>query len=103
MSTATLIRPHGTAGARRHLEQMDTDTSSSAATLRVFQPEDADDSRTTDTPVRWNDREFEQAPRSVLRRVLLTVVRDPAQRGPMTRELFPMMLNGTPGKSPTGL
>jgi HEAT repeats len=99
MSTVTLIRPLGARGVRRRFEEQHTDTAASAPNLRVITAEDSADSRTTDDPVPWDDSDFARAPRSVLRRVLLTVVRDPAQRGPMTRELFPMMLKGTPART----
>jgi len=98
MSTATMIRPLGARGVRRRFEERRADSVSSAPNLRVFQPEETDDSRTTDDPVPWDDREFEQAPRSVLRRVLLNVLRDPAERGPWTEKLFPMVLKGTPAR-----
>ena len=39
-----------------------------------------------------------QAPRAVLRQVLLDVLGDPDQRGPMTQRLFPMLLEGTPAR-----
>ena len=96
MSTATLIRPLGGLGGRRRFEERSTDTASSAADHRDFQPDETAGSRTTDNQGPWDDREFEQAPRSVLRRVLWNVVRDPAQGGPWTAKLFTKVLEGTP-------
>ncbi len=71
---------------------------SSALNPPEFQREETADPRTSEDQVQWGDRDFEQAPRSVLRRVLLNVLRDPSQRGPWTEKLFPLMLEGTPAR-----
>jgi hypothetical protein len=95
MSAASLIKPRGLGGVARYFEGSDTDAAASALP-RIDQPEDADRSRTTREPAQWDDREFELAPRAVLRRILLSALRDPDQHERMTQILFPMLVEGTP-------
>jgi hypothetical protein len=96
MNAATMIPRYSSADVRWSYGEWSTSTVSLAPNLRVITPEDSTDSRTTDDPAPWDESDFERAPRSVLRRVLLNVLRDPAQRGPWTEKLFPMVLKGTP-------
>jgi hypothetical protein len=98
MNTATLIRRPTTRGIDRRSAERSYDTASSARNRPAFQREETADPPTTDDQVQWDDRDFEQAPRSVLRRVSLNALRDPSQRGPWTEKLFPLMLEGTPAR-----
>jgi hypothetical protein len=98
MSSATLIPPQRLGGVARYSEGSLGDATSSAPTFRIYRPEDAARARTADEPIPWDDREFEKAPRVVLRRVRLGVLRDLAQREIMTQSLFPMLVEGPPAR-----
>jgi hypothetical protein len=98
MSAASLIQPPGTAGMSWGIGEWESGASSSIPTLRIIGQEAATQACTAHESIPWDDREFEQAPRSVLRRVLLDVLRDPGRRGHWTEKLFPMVLRGTPAR-----
>jgi len=98
MSAAPFIQPCGTTGMSWGVGEPEPRPSSSIATLRITGKETSIQARTAHEAVAWDVREFEQAPRSVLRRVLWSVLRDPAHRGPWTGTLFPMVLKGPPAR-----
>ena len=96
MSAAGWIRPHDPVAISR--KERSADTASIRPGLRVTGPEDGDKRRAASLPMPWDESEFERAPRAVLRRVLREVLRDPNQRGPMTQNLFPMLVEGPPAR-----
>src|SRR5262245_50939239 len=98
MSAATPIRPQDPRGMARYSEGSGTDAASPAPTFLVYWPEDAAVSRTTGEPIPWDEGEFERAPRALLGRITLSVLRDPPQRGLMTQRLFPMLVEGSPAR-----
>ena len=98
MSTASRFRRPDAARIVRRFDEWSADRASIPPPLRVFEPEDADGSRTVSESIRWDVSEFEQAPRAALRRVRRDVLLNPNQRGPMTQQLFPMLVEGPPAR-----
>jgi hypothetical protein len=106
MSAASLIQPDGSTGMSwgfgetksRRFGESDSGASSSTSTLRVIGQEESIRTRAANASVRWDDREFERAPRTLLWRIRLDVLRDPARRGHWTERLFSKVLEGTPAR-----
>ncbi|MGO9471302.1 MAG: hypothetical protein ACLQIB_01425 [Isosphaeraceae bacterium] len=94
MSPAALVQPRGLTGTCWGLAEFGSAGSSSVAAVRVTPQEAPSCARTTGDPVPWDEREFEQAPRLALRRVLLDVLLAPAQRGVWTERLLPLLFKG---------